>query len=599
MSLTEILQRALRFFLLPLSSAANRLGSRFYLALAVLLAATAAFVLYKGLGEGMQNKAYDLIMKYRLRTPAADPDIVMIDIDEPALAAMAEKYGRWPWPRRIIGETIEALEAQHPKAIVFNITFAYADVYNAASDRALRDVAARYPNVYFPIFYAGEGGEGQSELQLDHIPGAVRLDPDAPGEATLPAVVPYFFDSLKGPRVGTNNLVTDDDGILRRYAVYNEEYGWRLNSLPAAVVAGAGGQLPENNEILINWRGKSSQYKRVSYHEVFFDLQRPVKQRPANEFAGKIVVIGSSAPALFDFKATPLSRNHSGLDILAVAIDNLKNGNSLVTVPRLVSALVTLVTLILLAVGFVYNVDTRLVNLLFTGVQTAFLAVSYLVLNFSPVFVDLTLPFTFSLAYFTVAKTFGTVLTFRRSGHPMFATLLDPGNACRVILVQLDVHLRSPKGRLRLIGDLKNQLADSALGVTTSPLYKGVPLLDAFFRNTRLFYWLVPEEQSRHAIADVLASLERAVASADRAARRHAQRAAHRVTFRVHTATVTIDQQGEWRERGAAALAGLYAGMPGPDSEDARAVRILASPEFKSSLPPELKVPQRLADAGL
>jgi adenylate cyclase len=599
MSSTEILQRTLRFFLLPLSSAANRLGSRFYLALAVLLAAAAGYVLYKGLGEGMQNKAYDLIMKYRLRTPAADPDIVMIDIDEPALAAMAGKYGRWPWPRRIIGETIEALEAQHPKAIVFNITFAYADVYNAASDRALREVAARYPNVYFPIFYAGDMGEGQSELQLDKIPGAIRLDPDAPGEATLPAVVPYFFDSLHGPRVGTNNLVTDDDGILRRYAVYNEEYGWRLNSLPAVVVAGAGGQLPESNEILINWRGKSSQYKRVSYHEVFFDLQRAVKQRPANEFAGKIVVIGSSAPALFDFKATPLSRNHSGLDILAVAIDNLKNGNSLVTVPRLVSALVTFISLALLAIGFVYNVDTRLVNLLFTVAQTAFLAVSYLVLNFSPVFVDLTLPFTFSLAYFTVAKTFGTVLTFRRSGHPIFSTLLDPGNACRVILVQLDVHLRSPNGRLRLIGDLKKQLGDSALGVTTSPLYKGVPLLDAFHRNTRLFYWLVPEAQSRDALADVLASLERALASADKAARGYLRREARLADFRVHTATVTIDRQGEWREHGAQALAGLYASMPASEPGDARAARILASPEFRRSLSPELEIARRLADAGL
>jgi CHASE2 domain-containing sensor protein len=599
MRLNEIPQRTLRLFLIPLSSAADRLGSRFYLALAVLLAAAAAFVLYKGLGEGMQDKAYDLIMKYRLRTPPADPDIVLLDIDEPALAAMAEKYGRWPWPRRIIGETVEALEAQQPKAIVFNITFAYADVYNAASDRALREVAARYPNVYFPIFYSGDIGEGQSELQLDRIPGAVRLDPEAPGEATLPAVVPYFFDSLRGPRVGTNNLVTDDDGILRRYAVYNEEYGWRLNSLPASVVAGAGGELPESNEILINWRGKSSSYKRVSYHEVFFDLQRPKRQRPPNEFTGKIVVIGSSAPAMFDFKATPMSRNHSGLDILAVAIDNLKNGNSLVTVPRLVSALVTFVSLALLAIGFVYNVDTRLVNLLFTIVQTAFLAVSYLVLNFSPVFVDLTLPFTFSLAYFTVAKTFGTVLTFRRSGHPMFSTLLDAGNACRVILVQLDVHLRSPKGRLRLIGDLKKQLGDALLGVTTSPLYKGVPLLDAFFRNTRLFYWLVPEAQSRDAMADVLASLERAVAGAERAARRHAVGDAHRVEFRVHTATVTIDPQGEWRERGAAALAGLYASMPAREASDARPVRILASPEFKKSLPPGPEIPQRLADAGL
>jgi hypothetical protein len=181
----------------------------------------------------------------------------------------------------------------------------------------------------------------------------------------------------------------------------------------------------------------------------------------------------------------------------------------------------------------------------------------------------------------------------------MFSTLLDAGNACRVILVQLDVRVRSPNGRLRLVGDLKKQLGDSQFGVTTSPLYKGVPLLDAFFRNTRLFYWLVPEAEARDAFADVLASLERTLASADKAARGYLRREARLADFRVHTATVTVDREGEWRESGAAALAGLHAAVPARDASGARSVHILASPEFKQSLPPELKIPQRLADAGL
>ncbi|MDH4189735.1 MAG: CHASE2 domain-containing protein [Betaproteobacteria bacterium] len=601
MSPTDAIQQTLRFFLVPLSSAASRLGRHFYLALAVLLAAAAAFVLQSTLGHGMQNKAYDLIMKYRLRAPPADPHIVILDIDEPALAAMAGKYGRWPWPRQIIGETIEALEAQKPRAIVFNITFAYADVFNAASDLALREVAARHSNVYFPIFYTGDAAESQKELQLDEIPGATRLDPDAPGEATLPAVVPYFFDAIREPRVGSNNLVTDDDGILRRYAVYGVEYSWRINSLSAAVVAGLGIALPEREDVLINWRSLKHSYRRVSFHDLYFDLKQSARKRPTDEFAGKIVVVGSSAPAMFDFKATPVSRNHSGLDILAVAIDNLKNGDSLTTLPPLVSILVTMLSLALLAVAFVYNVDTRLVNLLFTVVQASFLAVSYLVLNFSTVFVDLTLPFAFSLAYFTVAKAYGTMLNFRRSGHPLFSTMLEPGNACRVFLVQADVCARSPNGRLRLIGDLKKQFGESHLCVSTPLLHRGIPLLQAFFRDTRLFYWLVPESQTREALADVLACLERGLRSVDKAGRGYLRRESRLASFRLHSATVSVDEQGGWREHGAAALAGLYAAMPTAATGETRALAILVSDEFMRSCRewPELAMPPRLVEAGL
>jgi CHASE2 domain-containing sensor protein len=574
--------RPLRALLLAVGAFGDRLGARLYVGFALVLAILAVFAIYAGLTTGIQNKAYDLIIKSRLRTPAADPDIVIVDIDEPTLAAMAGEYGRWPWPRHIMGEAVDGIARQKPAAIVFDITFADPDVYNPESDRFLGEVAARHANVYFPIIRLGSSGDSQSELRLAQIPGTSRLDPEAPADARLAAVVPYFFGAIGGPRLGTNNLLTDEDGILRRYPVYGNEYGWRLNSLPAAVVAGLGIALPERETLLLNWRGRPPSYSHVSFHEVYFDMQRRSQQRPADEFAGKIVVIGSTAPALFDFKATSVARTHPGVEVLATAIDNLKKGDSLTTLPPVVSIFITLAALVLLAAAFVYNVDTRLVNLIFTILQTGFLAVSYLVLNLSTVFVDLTVPFAFSLAYFTVARVYGMMISYRRSGHPLFSTVLEPGNACRVFLVQVDVLARRPNARLRLIGDIKKQFADSRLGVATPPLYKGIPLLAAFERDRRLFYWLVPESHADEALADVLAALERALKVVERAARRYARRESRLASFRLHSESFTIGKDEQWRDQGGIALGSLFALSADRKPDDERAVHFLASPSFRN-----------------
>jgi adenylate cyclase len=39
----------------------------------------------------------------------------------------------------------------------------------------------------------------------------------------------------------------------------------------------------------------------------------------------KIVIIGASATSMSDLRATPLSPTHPGMEVLATALDNLKN----------------------------------------------------------------------------------------------------------------------------------------------------------------------------------------------------------------------------------------------------------------------------------
>ena len=82
----------------------------------------------------MRQVALDTMMRHRIIVPRADPDIVIVDINEASLAALGKEYGRWPWPRQVLGEFLEQIEKQQPKAVVFDILFSDADVYNPDSD---------------------------------------------------------------------------------------------------------------------------------------------------------------------------------------------------------------------------------------------------------------------------------------------------------------------------------------------------------------------------------------------------------------------------------------------------------------------------------
>ena len=130
----------------------RKLRNNFYLYLSALLT---IFVLLDasvfGIGMNMRDRAFDFMVKNRIVVAKADPDIVIVDIDEASLSAMAGEYGRWPWPRQVFGEFVENIEAQQPKAIVFDILFSDADIYNPDSDTYFNDVIASTNNTFFPM----------------------------------------------------------------------------------------------------------------------------------------------------------------------------------------------------------------------------------------------------------------------------------------------------------------------------------------------------------------------------------------------------------------------------------------------------------------
>ncbi len=569
---TTFFIRAARVLLLPVAWLSERLGNRFYIGLAVLLAIIFTYAIMTNLMHGMKYDAYDLIMQNRYNVPPADPDIVLIDIDEASLAAMAPEYGRWPWPRSVMAEMVEGLAQQQARAIVFDITFSDPDIYHPDADRYFRDVTSRHSNTYFPMIRLNPENDAKSELRLSRLPGVKAASPDASPEATVAMVVPYLFDVLDGARLGTNNLYSDADGITRRYHVYREAYGWQIGSLPANVAAQMGGTLPAQPDILLNWRGKPLAYHTVSFHAVYKDMLKQQRERPANEFINKIVIIGSTAPSLFDLKPTPIAQNHPGLEILAVTLDNLKNGDYLRESPRWITLLAMLLSLTALAIAFVYNVDYKIINPVFTVMQTAFLAVTYLFLNYSPLFVDMTAPFTAALLYFFIARAYSIALTFRRNGHPIFSTILDQGNTCQVLLLHCRFDPADRSGRRRLRGILQRHAGLTRYGVAAPRIFKPAPLLKNIYSDTLLFYWLVAPNTRCAALRDLIAMLEESLQDIQ-----DHDADSPTLGMHLHSVHLNIDGDGGWRTPGKQAFIET---MTAPPAVPEPGVQLSASTPF-------------------
>jgi CHASE2 domain-containing sensor protein len=387
---------------------ANKWKSSFYLYLAgfftVLALADTAFL---HLADNMKQGAFDMMVRYRLVVPKPDKDIVIVDINEASLAAMAKEYGRWPWPRQVLGEFVEQIEKQHPQAVVFDILFSDADVYNPDSDAYFDAAIAATDNTFFPMLRLDPADDSLSKIKPGMIPGVLPLSEDAQPDATVAVVVPYFKSVLAGGRIGINNIYPDADGIARQYPVYLSDYGWKIPSLPLRIARQLRFIQPSAPRVLLNWRGPPFSYRSVSFNDVFADFNSKNKQFAANQFTGKIVIIGSTAPSLFDIKPTPLSRMHPGVEILATAIDNFKHDDFLrFPDARIAYLLLTLSVIWATAWGFYRNTGRDKIDRLFGSSQFILIGISYASINLTTTYINLTGPVTLGLAYFTIARIY-------------------------------------------------------------------------------------------------------------------------------------------------------------------------------------------------
>lgn len=321
----------------------------------LLVALTAAALLEYSWLDGLKSleaRVSDGFVAARAKKIAPDPDVVVVAADEASLERMADYAGRWPWPRSVHGELAAGILAQKPRAIVFDIMFFEPDIFRLDADELFNQVVAGHANVYFPTVRQDASGNPYG-VRIQDVQAALGAfaAAGADKEATVNVALPRAL-TPENWRLGTINFLADADGIGRRYAIYEQAYGWKIPSLPARVAQDLGLPVPDADSILLSWPGGKAGRPHVSYADLYVDFNSEKRKRDPQEFHDKIVVIGVTATGLHDIRPTAVSSRYDGVDIIAGAIDNLKNRNYLREAPRAWPLAATLGLLVLLFIAF-------------------------------------------------------------------------------------------------------------------------------------------------------------------------------------------------------------------------------------------------------
>ncbi|MCC2636864.1 MAG: chase2 sensor protein [Moraxellaceae bacterium] len=491
--MSEFLQRLKTWLARAADTLGRRLRQSFFLYLAAVFTVVAVLdattVNYFG---GMRQSTFDMMLRLRINVPAPDPDIIIVDIDEKSLAAMSADYGRWPWPRQVLAEFMEKVNAQQPKAVVFDVLFSDPDIQNPDSDAYFNEALAQNPNVFLPMLRLDARHDALSQLPVAKVPGAVATSL-AQRDAKAAMVLPPFAGVQQPGRLGTHNVYPDSDGVVRSYPVRLGVAGWQLPSLPYAVAQaeGKGGNAPD--ALLLNWRGKPFTYRYVSFSDVYLDSLKEAPSRSPDEFRGKTLIIGSTAAGLLDVRGTPLDRSFPGVEILATAIDNLRQGDWL-RAPEARLFYLGLALLIIWGTAFAFwrHGASNKLDRVYGLSQFVLLGFSYATVNVGNVYINLTGPVFIGALYFSVARIYAFA-TARALDNSLVARLDTPGASLRGLMLVLRFKLETREEAA--IARLSARVSRSGLHDSSVEFIQGRQSgLWRLFENTLIVCWVHPAD---------------------------------------------------------------------------------------------------------
>jgi adenylate cyclase len=281
-------------------------------------------------------KTWDLRLRLFSSPSRASDDIVIFLVDQESLDVYEQQGVYWPWPREMYSYVLDYCRKGGAKAVLLDFVFSENSVYGTQDDQALAEAMASSGNVFIPLSLSKTG----NEFEESNAPLLTKffLSPSADlFKAALPVrsvSLPIEILLKAATGVGNSTFIQDKDGIFRRLPLVFSLDGSLLPSMPLAMdrfldreLIPADIPLGPSGQMIIRYYGKKGTYASYSIASVVNSFARlregKQPQIPPEEFKGKVVLIGGSAPGLLDLRPTPFSPVCPGVEILATALDNM------------------------------------------------------------------------------------------------------------------------------------------------------------------------------------------------------------------------------------------------------------------------------------
>lgn len=291
------------------------------------------------IGNSIEAILYDyrFVIRNKIQSSLVPEKILIVEIDERSL----ERYGRWPWSRKLQAGLIEKILRGSPQVLVIDIV--YIEPESQETDVTLGKMLkhSRAKIVLATGFDIVKDGD--------------KVYPDFILESTIKRIKDYTLtqgtvevNKIKiGPEIiYRDNLLghvyspPEKDGKIRReylYIKYMDELFPSLSLVASALalgmkveditVLGGKGITLENffiptdhpGRMKINYLGKEKTFRYISAVDVLDE------KFDTSIFVDKIVLIGTTAISTYDFAVTPLSARLPGVEKNATVIENIIN----------------------------------------------------------------------------------------------------------------------------------------------------------------------------------------------------------------------------------------------------------------------------------
>lgn len=511
-------------------------------------------------------RAIDYRLLQRGPQPAST-DIVIVAVDDASVAEL----GRWPWSRAVVARLIDRLVADEAAVIGFDIVQSEATVTQgleglrervegidertwaalrqaldrgASEDAQLADAVRRSNRTVLGYFFDFNRQEGTAaDVRLSHYSIVQQSDT---GEARMPQariVVPNLPELTTATReLGYFNFFPDADGYYRRVPLairYRGDIALPL-SLAMLRIYRPAGQLgirfadhvvdsvsvgtvtvpvAEDGQMLVNYRGPGKTFKYAAAADVLAGRVAP------GTFRGKLVLVGVTATALADARATAFDGVLPGVEIHATTMDNILRRDFIFQPKWVVVVEIGVILLLVLLLGLGLHFAHGVYGALFAAAVFG----AYLVWS-QWVFVRLGLPLSLAYPLLAISLTYVAISVQhyvveegeKRKIRNAFGLYLPPALANLVSehpemlklggdKRELTVMFSDIRGFTTLSEDLEPEalveLLNEFLGAMTEVIFSHDGTLDKYIGDAIMAVWGAPIAQSDHAAGACRAAL--------------------------------------------------------------------------------------------